>query len=162
MTLNELDVQIDIEITEEQMRANEEIIISTPQGRIAYTLTTQTQLNKIYRFKGKGNRRIGGNVADEVGNFYVKFILISDVKTNGMERMPAVTMKWVIHYTDGDTWEQNNTYPYDYDTLRYKRKKIIEECVMIYGDNIDYIDFTVIVCKGVETKLDRYWHRENM
>lgn len=87
---------------------------------------------------------------------------INDVETNGMERMPAVTMKWIIHYTDGDTWEQTNTYPYDYDTLRYKREKIIEECVMIYGDNIDYIDFTVIVCKGVETKLDRYWHRENM
>lgn len=77
-----------------------------------------------------------------------------------MQTMPAVTMKWVIHYTDGDTWEQDNTYPYDYDTWIYKRKKIIEECVMIYGDNIAYIDFTVIVDKGVETKLDRYWHRK--
>ena len=73
MTLNELDVQIDIEITAEQMRTYEEIIISTPQGRIAYTLTPQTQLNKIYRFKGKGHRRIGYNIADEVGDFYVKF-----------------------------------------------------------------------------------------
>lgn len=77
-----------------------------------------------------------------------------------MQMMPAVTMKWVIHYTDGDTWEQDNTYPYDHDTWIYKRKKIIDECVELYGDNIAYIDFTVIVEKGVETKLDRYWHRK--
>ncbi|MBQ6886061.1 MAG: hypothetical protein IJN54_00905 [Lachnospiraceae bacterium] len=101
------------------------------------------------------------NIGKEHGEVQTEVLEVSEeINKNGMKRMLAVTMKWVIHYTDGDTWVQTNTYPYDYDTLFYKRKEIIEECVMIYGDNIDYIDFTVIVSKGVETKLDRYLHRK--
>lgn len=73
--------------------------------------------------------------------------------------MPAVTMKWVINYIDGDTFEQENIYPYDYDIWIYKREKIIEECVMLYGSNIKFIDFTVIVDEGVKTELERYWHK---
>ena len=82
MTLNELDIHIDIEITEQQMRTYEVIIISTPQGEIEYELSPQTRLNKIYRFIGKGNRIVSNNIADEVGDFCVRFILKKDYALN--------------------------------------------------------------------------------
>lgn len=75
MTLNELDVQVVVEITSDQMRTYEEIIISTPQGNIAYTLNPQIQINKMYRFKGKGRSRTGYNTSKEYGDFYVWFTL---------------------------------------------------------------------------------------
>lgn len=87
MTLDELDVYIDIEITEQQMRTYEVIIISTPQGEIEYELSPQTHLNKIYRFIGKGNRRVGYNIADEVGDFCVRFILKKDYKVTAAKKI---------------------------------------------------------------------------
>ncbi len=82
-------------------------------------------------------------------------------ETSRLKTIPAVTMKWVIYYTDGDTFEQSNTYAYDYEIWIHKREKIIEECVRIYGKNIEHIEFTVIVDDAVQTKLEPYWHNHD-
>ena len=59
-----------VKITTEQMKNQEEIIIKTPQGRIAYKLSSNMDLRKKYRIKEKGY-----NNSDLYLKFVVKEIL---------------------------------------------------------------------------------------
>ena len=76
-----------------------------------------------------------------------------------MQTVLALTMEWTIHYTDGDTWVQDNLYQFDVDILNHKREKIIKECVELYGDNIDYIEFKLLDEGDVVRDLEPYRHK---
>lgn len=55
-----------VKITTEQMKNQEEIIIKTPQGKIAYKLSSNMDLRKKYRIKEKGYNN---------SDLYLKFIV---------------------------------------------------------------------------------------
>lgn len=60
------DSTLTVKITTEQMRNQEEIIIKTPQGKIAYKLSSNMDLRKKYRIKEKGYNN---------SDLYLKFIV---------------------------------------------------------------------------------------
>lgn len=79
-----------------------------------------------------------------------------------MRRTPPygyATMTWIIHFTDGETFEQDRDYPADRATLFEKRRKIIDECIYIYGHNLSYIEFEVWTGTTLDN-LAKYRHNQ--
>lgn len=71
-----LDKHITVAITSNQLRNYEEVIIETPQGKIAYKLTPQLNINKTYRCKHKGYQN-----DNSYGDLYIHFELINNTHT---------------------------------------------------------------------------------
>lgn len=76
--ISDIDKKVTISITSKQLKNNEEVLIETPQGNIAYRLNSKMELNRTYRFKGKGYT----NENNYQGDVYVRFVLSDYVMNN--------------------------------------------------------------------------------